>query len=551
MEDALVRGRLALKEAAGRWFFSNDRPAEVVKQLTKSFVRAKSVENLAEVPLAVKDETVRKSLDSAVSALIAGDAQAGAKLAKEANVLADHAGEQAAKAASLQIMLAICACQPNLDGALSAARESAACARMLGDLRGQVVAQAVLVDVLLARGDATQAFVAAEQAVDLARSSSDTSLLAASLGVLSDVCKALKKPGSAIKFAKEALEVVKGQKNKEAPAMLAVADAHPGFTDALDAGKDAVAAYRELGDKSGEGIALIVLAFAYGDQVDAFLDDSCRVALDAAALLRAQGDRCGEALALATAARAHALASKPQDAARFGREALQAFREVDMPFGSKYAADLLCDAPFVSLSQTSARLLLDDNQVAYVEVSESATQESLDSIVSSLHQCHSSKQHKFIKVVVLQVEGSPVPSRLHSSGISTGTFLVGMRSLGVPIVSCCWGAIAGPAWGLALAGDYRISSAETTFTVPMTQPLECLAQLLGQSVATHLTMESGTMTAAGLLEMSVLHQVQLDQATAQKAAAEQAKRITNFPVFSARQTMMTMTPDAEKYLLMQ
>jgi len=317
------------------------------------------------------------------------------------------------------------------------------------------------------------------------------------------------------------------------------------------AAKAAVAGYRELGDKLGEGAALVALAFAHGDQVEQQFEDARRAAMEAVTIFREQGDRAGEGLALSTASRACGLKEEAGQAASLAREAQQAFREAGLSLGEQYAADLAIDAPYTSMQQSGARLLLDEEQRAHIEINESATQDSLESIVTTLHHYNSTHQNKCLKAVILHVEGTPVPARLQSYAMATGTFLVGIRSLGVPMVSCCWGTISGPSWGLALAGDYRLTSADTRFMLPITRPVECLAQLVGQNTATYLTMESGTLSAATVLEMGVFHQVQSDQEQVQKGATEQAKRISNFPVLSARQTLMCMTPDSEKYIFVQ
>lgn len=91
--------------------------------------------------------------------------------------------------------------------------------------------------------------------------------------------------------------------------------------------------------------------------------------------------------------------------------------------------------------------------------------------------------------------------------MATGTFLVGIRSLGLPIVSCCWGTISGPSWGLLLSGDYRVVAQDTLLVTPILRPLECLADLVGLHNYTQLTMEHGSISAPSLLEMGICHQV--------------------------------------------
>jgi len=296
---------------------------------------------------------------------------------------------------------------------------------------------------------------------------------------------------------------------------------------------------------------LIALAFAHGDQADRQFEDSLRAAKSAADIFKTLGDAAGEALALSTASRASALKEDTQESAQLAREALAAFRRVGLKVGEQYAFELVSDAPFSFMQQTGARLLFDEDRLGHIEISELATQDSLESIVSTLHHYHSREKYKFVKGLVIHVEGTPAPTRLHCYAIATGTFLIGIRTLGLPVVSCCWGTISGPSWGLALAGDYRIASADTEFCLPVLRPVECLVDLIGQGNATHLTMDHGTMSATSALEMGIFHQVQKDKDMSSKSAKEQCKRICNFPVLASRQTLTLMAPDAERFVFVQ
>ena len=43
-----------------------------------------------------------------------------------------------------------------------------------------------------------------------------------------------------------------------------------------------------------------------------------------------------------------------------------------------------------------------------------------------------------------------------SWAVASGTFIMGLRCVGRPVVLACWGKIAGPSWGFVLCCDYRI-----------------------------------------------------------------------------------------------
>lgn len=207
------------------------------------------------------------------------------------------------------------------------------------------------------------------------------------------------------------------------------------------------------------------------------------------------------------------------------------------------------EAQFAGKHQQHARMLFDEECLAHVDLSEVATQDSLENIIDILHNWSSRDKGKFIKGIVLHIEGAPAPAKLHSYAMANGNFLVGLRTLGLPIVTTCWGTIAGPSWGLMLVGDYRIAAADTNFVLPIIRPVECLAQLLGPRNATHLTMDSGKINAVSLQEMGVLHQVQPDRDNAEKSGAEMATRMAQFPSLATRQTLTLMAPDAEQYVL--
>merc|ERR1719203_1410382 len=212
-------------------------------------------------------------------------------------------------------------------------------------------------------------------------------------------------------------------------------------------------------------------------------------------------------------------------------------------------ARMAIEDQFAAKNQRHARMCFDDECLAHVDINEVATQDSLENVIDILHSWSSRDKGKFIKGIVLHIEGAPAPDRLHSYAMATGNFLVGLRTLGLPITTCCWGTIAGPSWGLVLVGDYRIAAADTKFVLPILRPVECLQQLLGPRNATHLTMDSGKTSAGALLEMGVLHQVQKDKENAQKSGCEMATRIAQFPSLACRQTLTLMCPDAEEYVL--
>lgn len=77
---------------------------------------------------------------------------------------------------------------------------------------------------------------------------------------------------------------------------------------------------------------------------------------------------------------------------------------------------------------------------------------------------------------------SPGAAAPPAQAMASGGFLLGLRTLNLPCVVACLGKVAGPAWGLVLAADYRIASATSSFVLPIWGPPECLGNLVGHTV---------------------------------------------------------------------
>merc|ERR1711879_962802 len=145
--------------------------------------------------------------------------------------------------------------------------------------------------------------------------------------------------------------------------------------------------------------------------------------------------------------------------------------------------------------------------------------------------------------------GSPAPPSMHSYAISSGAFIIGIKSCGLIVTGAISGTVTGPSWGLLCGCDYRIGTQDTKFVLPVWNPPECFADLFSNQVATYLCMTDGVESAVAMLEMGVLHQAVPDKDFAGKAAFEFAKRLAGFPKLALRQTMCLMNPPLEKFAL--
>eukprot|EP00439_Symbiodinium_sp_Y106_P021688 s1827_g2.t1 len=197
-------------------------------------------------------------------------------------------------------------------------------------------------------------------------------------------------------------------------------------------------------------------------------------------------------------------------------------------------------------ASSSARLYFDEFNCAHLEINEMASQESLEAAVDILHNMQ--RIRKNVKAVVMHLEGVSAPAQFHSYALASGTFLVGLRAISVPIILAAWGRISGPSWNLALACDYRIAALDADFVLPIISPPECLGELVGQAVAAQLSISSGTLDSQGLQELGILNQVRPSKDETCRAATELGKRIAGFPGIACRQTMSLLSVPPVRYI---
>lgn len=195
---------------------------------------------------------------------------------------------------------------------------------------------------------------------------------------------------------------------------------------------------------------------------------------------------------------------------------------------------------------SKARLMLEESTGAvFIDLDECADDNSLACIIEDLQQ--RSQRGMTYKVIILNIEASPKHPAYHRYLLRTGTFMIGLRSVGLPILGVISGRVAGPAWSLLLTADYRFAAADTVFHLPICSAPQCLQTLVGPSTATELCLSSGTVGAADLAELGVLNQVRPSLDEAKYAAYEMAKRIGGFPHLGCRQTLRLMCPAAQSY----
>lgn len=436
----------------------------------------------------------------------------------------------------------------DFDEAAKTATELAAAARGLGDKGLEAQAQVLQAQAYLANDQPTRALKAAEEGLALARAAKDGAVESLALQSVHDVQRIVGKPVSALKAAEEALAVERklGRKAEQAAVLLLVAGAHPGGQGALEASKEAANLYRQLGDKAGEGTAFLATAQVCLAQEQKRFDEGVAAAKEAAAMAKATGDVVGEAVALSVVAQAHCHRAEAKLAEAAAREAARRFQQLGDRFTISYAMKLLERAQNCEAQKEKAKIVVDEvNFIAHVEFSEKIASGTVEEALLSLHKA--SNKRDGVRCVVVHLEGNPGSAGPQSYGVNVGIFLLGLRTIGLPVILACWGKIAGPSWGLVLAADYRIAANSTSFVLPMWGPPQCLGELVGQNAATALCAATGPTSALHMLEKGIIHQCQRGQDDTRKTAVAMAKRLASQHSEPQMYTLSLMRPAVEKY----
>eukprot|EP00434_Breviolum_minutum_P005094 symbB.v1.2.004492.t1/scaffold250.1/size251770/3 len=338
----------------------------------------------------------------------------------------------------------------------------------------------------------------------------------------------------------------------EALAQLLAAKVLQGSGPAVAAARNAQVLMKGVRDQAGEAAATLAVAEALSAQQN--LDQAMEAASTAAMGFKAAKCGLGEGVALCTLATIQLRREDALEAEKTSKEALRIFQQVRSFSGLKRclavcgearARQLLAHTQLTSLQPSSARVFFDEFNCAHLELTEMASQESLEAVVATLHGMQ--RQRNKVKAVVMHLDGVVGPANMHSYALSSGNFLVGLRSISVPVVLAASGKISGPSWQLVLGCDYRICSMDTDFLLPILSPPECLGELVGPAIASQLCISSGILDAQALQELGILNQVRPSKDETGRAASEMAKRIAAFPGIACRQTMSLLTVPPVRY----
>jgi len=484
------------------------------------------------------------ALNALASACIAeGEPKNAVRAATEALAIFKELGKKADEIPVLQTLIAANLAKKDTDEAIRLALEVAETAKGVKDKKAEATAMGIAAKAYLAGNEARKALKTGKDALELLRGAGDKPGQASVWCAVSEANFISGKHAAALKAAKEAAALAKGDKKIEAAVMLAVADANPASADSLEAAKGAAKAFQDQGDKLGVGLAKMSAATAHMSQESPQFDDALQAAKDAVAAFKEAGCKGGEALAVCTLSFAHMAKNESQEAENTSREALGIFRDLKDSAGERYAMTILSSTKAMGGAQSNTRVLFDDCRVAHIEMNELATQEACEAVIDALLQAPDTQ------CVVVHLEGLQNSSGLQSYAVTSGSFILGLRTVGLPVICAMWGKIAGPAWGIVLASDYRIAATQTTFMLPLWGPPETFGDLVGHNVATDLTMKNGPASALSMLECGIIHECQKGKDSTRKCASEIAKRLAKSQSIATRQTMFLMSPAVERYAL--
>lgn len=467
--------------------------------------------------------------------IAAGEAKAAARAATEALTIYRELGTKDGEVPALQTIIRASFVRRDMEEAKRASKEIVKIAKGTGAKKTEALAMASMVGAYVANGEIPAALQAAQEALALFKELGDKMGQLSIWSLVADANYLSGKPVAAGKAAKEALALAKGDKKSEAAVSLKCGT--------VEDAQNALSLFKDLGDKPGQGAALISAATAYLISEQKQFDEAVEAARDAVTILKEAGSKAAEALATSVLAVAYTAKEDTQEATTTARDALNIYRDLGDIAGESYAMTVLSNAKVVGVGVSSAQLLIDNSGVAHVELNENATQESLEAVIEALLGATN------IGAVVLHLEGNPGPSALQSYAVTSGAFILGLRTVGLPLICACWGKIAGPSWGFVLAADYVFAATSTTFILPVWGPPETLGDLVGHNVATTICMTHGPQEALKLLEYGVVHQCQKGKDDTRKCAAEMAKRIAARPTVAQSQTMHLLSPAIEKYAL--
>eukprot|EP00812_Abedinium_dasypus_P000170 NODE_1020_length_1267_cov_222.774752.p2 GENE.NODE_1020_length_1267_cov_222.774752~~NODE_1020_length_1267_cov_222.774752.p2 ORF type:complete len:231 (+),score=83.87 NODE_1020_length_1267_cov_222.774752:3-695(+) len=213
--------------------------------------------------------------------------------------------------------------------------------------------------------------------------------------------------------------------------------------------------------------------------------------------------------------------------------------------GEASALHFVANVEIANSEPSIARLVIDETkEVAIIELDEAATPESLEAAFQELDAMKLTGLP--LKVLVLYINGKPQPPALVSKSLRLGVFLLALRSLGLPIICCLTGKIAGPTWGLFFISDYRIAATDTTFICPPYGFPAAIKNCVGHHSLTML-MHIGPMSAMRMIDLHMVQSCRKNAADARAATLAHARRLCTFAQSQREAASRILQPGAIDY----
>mmetsp|Transcript_64531 Transcript_64531/g.151649 ORF Transcript_64531/g.151649 Transcript_64531/m.151649 type:complete len:672 (+) Transcript_64531:48-2063(+) len=449
----------------------------------------------------------------------------------------------------LQTLMSASFLRQDVDEAFRACEEAARlCKESKAPSAASALADLCIAQAHLANDEQGQAQRLAEASLKSCAASKDQDAEIIALGGLQEIAFTIGKPISAQKAAQELLEKERrrGIKEAVARALLRVSISDVDGEMAQQAKQQ----YASLGDKVNESLASVSLASALLSQSKT--SEATAAAKEAMTSFQAAALPAGQGFASCLLSVVQLRQEDSTAAERLAREAMAMFQDAQHRIGQGLAELLVRRAHQLRDKPRECKIVIDDFSVAHVEISGICTPKSLEQVLNALHQARCKDGVKAVVLVLQGAKGPTTPAGYGgaappSQALASGTFLLGLRTLGLPCVAACCGKVAGPAWGLVLAADYRIASATSSFILPIWGPPECFGDLVGHTVAMQLCYNQGPVNALTMLEYGVVHQCQRGEEDTKQAAAEVARRIASTPTLACHQTTTMLSSAIEKY----
>jgi len=304
--------------------------------------------------------------------------------------------------------------------------------------------------------------------------------------------------------------------------------------------------YQVLKDKEGDALsnAFIAQIIVANEKEPA---KAANAATEAVSIFDKLGKKKLAAMSRQVLAKTWIILKDGMQARNIANDALLSFQQLGEDTLSEDTLQIITETDALNIQPNNAQFFVDDkHRIGIIEVNNATTQHSLRTVIVMVHNMQTGFQTTDLKTIILHVEGQPMHEEAIAKDLKNGAFIVGLRTVGVPIIGVVSGTITGPEWHLVLGMDYRVSVADAKLMLPIWNTPDFLPLITGSSCA-ELCFTTGPLTACNLLDIKLTNEVRPTGDDAKASANEFARRVAAFPNVACRQTMAILPPRAEAY----